>query len=245
MIRKLLLVAAAIAMPASAGAVALVSTSSVAGANTPITCALTGTVHFAAPGISKNGSLTTAMTTSTTTTGGTLSGSACGSTHAGTLPNETIKTATVKCTGTHLPSSNPACVSGKRGYDSWTNYANSGTSSIAASIPSIVIHVGSSTYTSHTTGAAILAANAAGCGTGTTGLGKEVGFKISGKVTTAGTYLNSATTIKICLGKVTGNNLVAAHAPATVPTFLYQVGNGANLVKTTIIDPAHSSLNIA
>ena len=80
MIRKLLLVAAAIAMPASAGTVALVSTSSVAGANTPITCALTGIVHFAAPGITKNGSLTTAMTTSTTTTGGTLSGSACGST---------------------------------------------------------------------------------------------------------------------------------------------------------------------
>ena len=38
MIRKLLLVAAAIAMPVSAGTVALVSTSSVAGANTPITC---------------------------------------------------------------------------------------------------------------------------------------------------------------------------------------------------------------
>ena len=99
---------------------------------------MTGVVHFAAPGISKNGSTTTAMTSSTTTTGGALSGSACGSTHAGTLPNETIHTATVNCTGTHTPSSNPACVSGKRGYDSWNNYATSGTSSIVSSIPNIV-----------------------------------------------------------------------------------------------------------
>lgn len=245
MIRKLLMVSAAIAMPVSAGTVALVSTPSVAGANTPINCAVTAVVHFASPGISHNGAVTTATSEATTTTGGVLSGSGCGSTHSGTLPNQTIHTPTVACTGTHLPASNPACVTGKRGYDSWTNYVSQGTSSIASSIPNITLHIGSSTYVSHTTSASALTPTASGCGTGTTGLGKEVGFKILGKVTTAGAYLNSVTTLKICLGKVTGTHLVAAHAPATVPTFFYQLGNTSNLVTTSTIDSAHSSLNIA
>ena len=100
------------------------------------------------------------------------------------------------------------------------------------------------TYTAHTTSVATLLPTASGCGTGTTGLGKEVGFQVNGKITTAGTYLNQTTTLKVCLGKVTGTNLVAAHPPATVPTFFYQINNASNLVKTSTFDPLHSSLNI-
>lgn len=44
MIRKLLLVAAAITMPMSAGAVAIVGTASVSGAATAINCDIAGTV---------------------------------------------------------------------------------------------------------------------------------------------------------------------------------------------------------
>ena len=63
MIRKLLLVAAAIAMPASAGAVALVGTATVAGAApTAINCAVSSKVTFASPGLSTKGSVTTATT---------------------------------------------------------------------------------------------------------------------------------------------------------------------------------------
>jgi len=249
MIRKLLLVAAAIAMPASAGAVALVGTASPAGAVTPITCTVTAVVHFAAPGLTFNGSTTTATTSNTTTSGGVLGGTSCGSTHAGTLSNQTIKTAAIKCTGAGMPSSNPACKAPPPqlyGYDSWKNYASSGVSSILASLPNISFKVGTTTYTAHNTAAAELLPNAAGCGTGTTGLGKEVGFKITGKITTAGPYLNAVSTLKACLGKVTGLHLVAAHAPATVPTFFYQINGATNLGNTTqtsTIDPAHSSLS--
>ncbi len=247
MIRKLLLVAAAIAMPVSAGAVALVGTASPAGAVTPITCALTSKVTFAAPGLTYKGSVTTATTETTMSTLGTLSGSACGSTHAGTLANLSIKTATVVCTGAGLPASNPGCVSGKRGYDSWKNYASSGTSSILSSVPNVSFHVGATAYTMHATAAAALLPNAAGCGTGATGLGKEVGFKITGTITVpaTGPYHNAAATFKACLGKVTGLHLVAPHLPATVSTFFYQINGATNLGNTTqtaTVDPATSSV---
>ncbi len=242
MIRKLLLVAAAIAMPASAGAVALVGTASPAGAVTPVTCSVTGIVHFAAPGLTKAGSVTTATTESTTTTGGVLAGAGCGTTHAGTLPNQNIKSATTPCTGTGLPVSNPACVSGKKGYDSWANYVSGGTSSILTSLPNVSFKVGATTYTAHNTAAAALLPNAAGCGTGTTAPnGKEVGFKITGKITTAGAYLNAVSTLKVCLGKVTGTGLITT-APATVPTFFANLGKTGNKVVTSTIDAAHSSL---
>ncbi len=243
MIRKLLLVAAAIAMPASAGAVALVGTASPAGAVTTITCGVTGIVHFAAPGLSKSGAVTTATTESTTTTGGVLNGAACGSTHAGTLANQTIKSATTACTGTGLPASNPACVTGKRGYDSWANYVSGGTSSILTSIPNISFKVGATTYTAHNTAAAALLPNAAGCGTGTTAPnGKEVGFKITGTITTAGVYHNAVSTLRVCLGKVTGTHLITT-APATVPTFDANLGKTGNLVTSSTIDVAHSSVS--
>ena len=160
------------------------------------------------------------------------------------MPNETIKTKTVKCTGTGTPSSNPACVSGKYGYDSWNDYATSGTSSVLALLPNVRFTVGTTTYTAHNTSAAALLPTASGCGTGTTGLGKEVGFQIKGTITapTTSPYHGAATTLKVCLGKVTGTHLVPAHAPATVPTFFYQINNASNLVTTSTIDPAHSSL---
>jgi hypothetical protein len=237
MIRKLLLVAAAIAMPASAGAVGLVATASPAWAPPPDpTCTVTAVVHFPAPGLTKAGSVTNALTETTTTTGGVLGGAGC----AGVLPNLAITAPTVLCPAASNP--NPLCIADKHGYDSWANYVSSGTASILASLPNLNFKIGSTTYTTHNTAAAALLPNAAGCGTGLTGLGKEVGFKLTGKITTVGAYHNLTTTLKVCLGKVTGTNLVAAVAPAAVPTFLYQIGNAANLVKTAIIDPVHSSL---
>ena len=66
MIRKLLLVAAAIAMPASAGAVTLVATAPSAGAAATINCHVAGTVSFASPGLSHNGTVSATATTDTT-----------------------------------------------------------------------------------------------------------------------------------------------------------------------------------
>ena len=236
-------------MPAGTGAVALVGTASPAGAVTPITCTVNAVVHFATPGLTFKGSTTTATTSNTTTTGGVLSGSSCGSTHAGTLPNETIKSTTTKCTGAGLPSTNLACTAPppqKYGYDSWKNYTSGGTSSVLSSLPNVSFKVGSTTYTAHNTASASLLPNAAGCGTGTTGLGKEVGFKITGTITTLGPYHNAVSTLKVCLGKVTGLHLVAPHAPATVSTFFYQINGATNLGNTTqtaTLDPLHSTLS--
>jgi len=245
MIRKLLLVAAAIVMPASAGTVALLGTAPPAGAVATMTCTVTATVEFAHPGLSKAGSTTTATTKSTTTAGSALAGSSCGSTHSGTLPNETIKTATVVCTGTGTPTSNPACVSGERGYDSWSNYTTGWTSSVRSSLPNVSFTVSGTTYTAHNTAVSALGPTSTGCGTGTTGLGKEVGVQVTGKIAapTTSPYYGAASTLKVCLGKVSGTHLVPARAPATVPTFYYQINNASNLIVTSTIDPAHSSLS--
>ncbi len=244
MIRKLLLVVAVIAMPASAGTVALLGTAPPAGAVATITCTVTATVEFAPPGLSKAGSTTTATTKSTKVAGSALAGSSCDGTHAGTLASETIKTATVVCTGTGTPTSNPACVAGERGYDSWSNYTTGFTSSVRSSLSNVSFTVSGTTYIAHTTAASVLGPTSTGCGTGTTGLGKEVGVKITGKITSPATspYDGAASTLKVCLGKVSGTHLVAAHPPATVPTFYYQINNASNLIVTSTIDPAHSSL---
>ncbi len=95
MIRKLLLVAAAIAMPVSAGAVALVGTATPAGALGPtVNCAAGGLVTFAAPGISHTGAVTTLLTESTKTGITTLSKGTTASC-TGSSPALTIPTATV------------------------------------------------------------------------------------------------------------------------------------------------------
>ena len=245
MIRKLLLVAAVIAMPASAGAVALVGSAPPAGAVATITCTVTATVEFAPPGLSKAGSTTTAPIKSAKTAGGALAGTSCGSTHSGTLPNALIKIATVVCTGTGTPTSNPACVGGERGYDSWNNYTTGWTSSVRSSLANVSFTVSGTAYTAHYTAASALAPTSTGCGTGTTGLGKEVGIKLTGTITAPSTspYKGATSTLRACLGKVSGTHLVAPHAPATVPTFYYQINNSSNLIVTSTIDPAHSSLS--
>ncbi len=250
MIRKLLLVAAAVAMPVGAATATLAGTSRVAGATPPIiNCHVGGTVMFAneatGAGLSKVGSTTTATTV--TTSIGTVIFTKGTTVCTGSSFPQHIKTATVRCTGAGMPTSNPACKAPPPqlyGYDSWKNYTSTATSSILKSIPNITFTVNGTTYTTHTLSVATLFPTSAGCGTGTTGLGKEAGFQVNGKVTTLGTYDNQATTLKVCLGRVTGANLVPAAPPATVPTFYYQINNASNLVKTSTLDPLHSSFNI-
>ena len=130
MIRKLLLVAAAIA-PVGTATVTVAGTSGVASATPPtINCQVNGTVTFALPGLSKAGATTTATTETTSTGTVTLSKGTTACT--GSSPAQHIKTATVKCTGAGTPTSNTACKAPPPqlyGYDSWNNYATTGTSS--------------------------------------------------------------------------------------------------------------------
>ena len=82
MIRKMFVIAAAVAMPAAAVAgVSAIGGAGIASAKAlppvPTTCALTGTVTFAKPGLSYNGSITN-KTTSMSKTAITPGGSVCG-----------------------------------------------------------------------------------------------------------------------------------------------------------------------
>jgi len=239
MIRKLLMVAAAIAMPVSAGAVALVGTASVAGAVGPtVNCAVASTVTFAPPGLSKSGAVTTA-TTSATKTATTVLSKGTTASCSGSIAPLTITSKNTKCTGKGLPSSNPACVSGKYGYGSWANYASGGTSSILTSLPTLAFKVGTVTYTTKNT----KAAPDLSCKASAT-VGSEIGFTITGAITkqsSGSTYIGAKTTFNACLGLVTGTGLLKQSGKSQ-PGFLANFNKTGNLVKTAVIDKLSSSL---
>jgi len=138
MIRKMLVVAAAAAMPLAS--LALVSTtSSVAGAaGLPITdtvcSSVSGSVNFDPPGLSTNGQLSAVKGTSTTTTGvSSISGcnnlfvtGAVGTT--GSLPGNNLVSKYSKCTGAGTPV--PECISKQYYFDSTAGFASAGGSTI-------------------------------------------------------------------------------------------------------------------
>ena len=249
MIRKLLLVAAAIAMPASAGAVTLVGTASPAGAAGPtINCHDTGTITFAgASGLTHNGYATTATTSTTAVSTQTYSAgsTAC----AGTGPALSIKSTNTKCSATGATTTIPACVGNptKYGYGSFKAYQSQGVSSVGSSVKTITFTINGQTYTSKTcttTGcvATYICPKSATYGT-------EGGFELKGAITTAGLYLGAATDAKVCLGAITGTN-DKIQTGATKPGFTFNLLQGETAgstitIKTATIDKAESSLNIA
>jgi hypothetical protein len=150
MIRKLLVVAAAVAIPASAlAAVATVGTSGVAGAlpmktktYTTMSCAISGSVTFAKPGLSYNGSLSKAST-SKAKSAATETGTGCGKISAtdptGTtnVTKNTITSASTDCNTATPPL--PGACSGETltkfyAYDTASSLASSGVSSIVTSL---------------------------------------------------------------------------------------------------------------
>ncbi len=241
MIRKMALIAAAVAMPASVGAIAATGgVASATGTPVNVTCNLTSKVTFATPGLSKSGSVTTAKTSSTTTSAGTLGGGGtCGS--GGTEPGLTIKSNTVKCTGTGKPSSVPACKKGKYGYDSFAQYEGTGVSSLKAALATVSFTINGVTYKSTTTAAVADLA----CTTSAT-YGGEIGFKITGALTLPSADAGQVTTLTACLGAVTGSALQTATG-ATAPSFARSLlhGTASTVIKTATVDPASSSVNIA
>jgi hypothetical protein len=249
MIRKLLLVAAAIAMPMSAGAVTLVATASPAGALPPvINCHDTGTITFAGTsGLTHNGYATTATTSTTAVSTQTYSAgsTAC----AGSGPALSIKSTNTLCSTAGETTTVPACVGHptERGYGSFKAYQSGGTSSVKSSVASITFTVNGHTYTSKTC-AATTCVKTYVCPKSAT-YGTEAGFELMGNITTAGTYSGAATTAIVCIGAITGTNL-KTQAGATKPGFTYNLLQGETAgslitVKTATIDKLESSLNIA
>jgi len=268
MIRKLLLVAAAIAMPVSAGAVALVATAGPAAAVTPINCHDTGTITFyGTSGLTHNGYITTATTSTTAVSAQTYTAgsSAC----TGTGPALSIKSTNTHCNAAGAATEIPACTghttsTTEYGYSSLKSYQAGGTTSVKADVTTLHFTVNSVAYTSTTctattcvgtcTATTCVAAHA--CPKSTT-YGTEAGFEIFGKISAPATspYLHGVTTAIVCLGKITGTFDLKQPGtpPATMPGFTYNLLQGELLtspqdkitIKTATIDPLESSLNIA
>jgi len=142
MIRKLLVFAAAVAMPAAAlAAVTTVGSAGIAGAAAKTydsqTCTLSGQVTFATPGLSYNGSLSK-KSTSTSASSATFSGTGCGNKTATTSTlNSKIVTANTNCNTATPPL--PGACSGETAkefyaYDNSSSLASGGTSSIVTSL---------------------------------------------------------------------------------------------------------------
>jgi hypothetical protein len=230
MIRKMLVVAAAIAMPLSVIA-ATGGAASAKGVKPPpdpaITCAVTATVTFAAPGISNSGSVSTSKTSTTATSGESFSTKAGQSACTGTAPNNAIVSKSVKCAKKGpQPSSNSACVPGEYGYGSWSNFTSNGTSSIQKALKTIHFTINGIAYESKTTGSAIISC-----------AGGEFGFSISGSIAAPKVDKGQPAVLQACLGTVTGTGL---NSPAT---FSNNVG-GPGVVATATLDPATSNVAI-
>ena len=226
MFRKLLVVAAAIAMPVSVVAVSggIASASSASGSG-PISCHVASTVAFAAPGLSKAGSVSTAKTSSVIASPLVVSGTGC----TGTSAKTTITSASTKCTGKGLPVPYTACKIGDYGFDSWKAFTANGTSSIKTAFAHFNFTLNGNAFQTTTTKAAEVVLGA--CKT-------EVGFAITGTVTAPTAYKGKVSTLTACLGKVTGTGL------KSTTSFLSDV-NGAGFLKTASVVPRVSTIAIS
>ena len=245
MIRKILVAIAAIAMPVGAVAAVGVAGSGVAGAATPppttISCPVTGTVTFAAPGLSAGGALTAnaSVTTKSTTT---ATGAGCGATPS----SENIVSATTPCPQTNgVPNSGDvaACQASKTKngvttyaialkpnyYDTSNSYASTGLTDLETalqakppkatidSIP-VVLAYGS---------ASDVAPNGV--------CGSNVGFDLSGNAQIKGTTVGTYTDI-VCISGDSGtgttgnfaNDLFSSTAVITSAT----IGGDSSLTVT-------------
>lgn len=240
MLRKLMMVAAAAAIPL--GGVALTAGTASAKAppppSPPLNCSASGTVTFAPPGISTNGSVSPNKTSTTTTSGLTLSGAGCGT--GGSEPaNAIVAKSTVKCSK-KVPDQNstggsqPGCLPGDRVYDQASAFASTGTATLQKALKKLTFTVNGITFSAKTTSAT------------TSGAGQcsgEIGFVVSGTVK-AKPFTYSTFTLIACLGADTG--------PNTTNSFLADIaaslgGNTAITIATATIDggAGESSLSIS
>jgi hypothetical protein len=226
MIRKLLMVAAAAAVPMGAMAVAGVASEGVSGAATvvaltPTQCVMSGTVTFAPPGISLVGITTTSKTSSTTSTvafsgcgTGTLSG-------GGTL---NIPTKNSKCLLPVTSSEPSTCAKGLDITDSGGGLGSPGTfKSLGKAVKSLPLTLNE--------GTPVLLKQKALSESEIVGgtCGAEVGFLINTSIKTSpkSTGITGAT-LNVCLGQDSNSK-----------NFFTDLTGGGTIASTQI-DPATS-----
>lgn len=227
MIRKLLVIAAAVAIPASVVVVnGGIASASGPKAGSPISCAVSSTVTFAAPGLSKAGAVGTAKTSTTKTGNLAFSGAGC----SGSGVGHSITTAATKCTGTGKPSPYTKCKTGDYGYDSWAGYLSTGISSIKSSLATLSYTLNSNNFTAKTTAVAAASCKAS--------VGTEVGFKITGTVSAPAAYKGATAVLTACLGGVSGTGVTSS------TNFAKDI-NGPGTVKAAAIDKTVSTIKIS
>jgi hypothetical protein len=219
MIRKLLVIAAAVAMPASAlAAVTTIGVAGPAGAVAKVytsqTCALTGQVTFAKPGLSYNGSVS-AATVSKAKSAATETGAGCGKitlldpTGTVNVSKSTITTASTDC---NIPPVPPATLPGAcanetltkhYAYDYASALASSGVSSIVSSLSATGIHIvdnHNAVVGQVTSGGTSEVLPGTSCGT-------DVGFELSGNALVAGVPVPGLTyDLLLCIVGDTGTS---------------------------------------
>ncbi len=226
MLRKMLLIAGAVAMPLGATAVTATVQSGPAGA-TPlaITCKVTsGTVNFAPPGISADGQFSTATTSTASTSkvkynctppaGGTGKTSALSIVTANTQCNATINDEDVSGNPT------PGCTPGMYNYDSLANFAES-SPTLWSAIGTLSIKIGVTKYTANLTSSAI--ALSPTCAT------DEVGFTLKGKLALPVADAGQSMKFSVCLLGDTG--------PGTTGNFAADIGGSGITIATATIAP--------
>jgi len=240
MIRKMLVVAAAIAMPA----VAVAGASAVSGAGiasakalppVPVTCSLSGSVTFAKPGLSHSGSLTK-KTVETTKTAITPAGPAACGTKA--IKNKINSTPGVCATD---PSPAPICASAPaKTLAKDPNFYDS-TASLLSSPASILTSLAGGVKTTDNgtkitlipkTSGAIVPGGACGA--------SEVGFNVTGTVTGGGAV--TAFALNICLGTDTGTGGTTG---VFFPDYIAASGGGSQVIASAGVDGATSSLTLS
>jgi hypothetical protein len=237
MIRKMLVIAAAVAMPAVAvaGATAISGAGIASAKASPpvaVTCSISGSLTFAKPGLTPNGTLTN-KTVEDTKTAITPGGAAACGTKA--IKNK-IATATTPCTD---PSPAPICTTAPaKTLAKDPNYFGS-LGSLLSAPSSILTSLAAGVKTTDNGTKITLVPTAVGtilpgaaCGA------TEVGFNLSGTVS-GGAPAVSSFNMNVCLGGDTGT--------ATTNHFFadYTGGNPALVLATATLDPATSSVALS
>ena len=185
MMRKLLIDAAAVAMPVAAlAAVTTAGTAGTAGAATAAkyktqSCTISGKVTFAKPGLSYDGTLSKSST-STATSSAKATGKGCGS---GTAKSATLTSEIVSpSTNCNTASSPPGACSKETAtkfyvYDNSSSLATSGTSSIVSSLgpTGLKVYDNGNPVTAKVTSSGTTAVDPGGA------CGSNVGFQLKGK----------------------------------------------------------------
>ena len=227
MIRKLLLIGAAAAIPLGGLAVGAIG-GGVASALSPVTCTVSSTSTFASPGLSAGGVATASKTSSTKTSGATLGGAGC----TGSIPALTIPSKNAKCNPKAKYPPTPACSKTlKYVFDTAAGFASAGSSSLLKAFKHTSSTINGTTYIGQAK-TAVVSSTCPG----------EIGFTVTGKITApAGTY--TGFTLNACLGTDTGTSLASGGASFAIDLGDAS-GGGPDVIASANIDPSTSTLTL-